>query len=47
MPPQAHIYVDPEEKLIRIMMMRVPLSAAAACRHAVRHLAYRALVSPE
>jgi CubicO group peptidase (beta-lactamase class C family) len=40
-------YIDPNEKLIIIMMIQAPLSDGSRFRHAVRYLAYQALTSSE
>ncbi len=40
-------YVDPEQKLIIILMIQAPMNAGSQYRHAVRYLAYQALVATE
>ncbi|MSP03361.1 MAG: class A beta-lactamase-related serine hydrolase, partial [Acetobacteraceae bacterium] len=40
-------YVDPEDKMILIMMIQVPLSEGASYRRTVRYLTYQALTSVE
>jgi len=40
-------YIDPEEKMIIIMMIQSPMSTGARYRRVVRYLAYQALVSTE
>src|SRR5450631_861954 len=40
-------YIDPEEKLIAIMMTQLPMESGAQYRHAFRYLVYQALTSTE
>jgi CubicO group peptidase (beta-lactamase class C family) len=40
-------WVDPQEKLIAIQMIQVPLPAGGQYRHAFRNLVYQALTTAE